>query len=71
MKNIVTYINDYKQSLDLVNRFTDYLQGVATNNYNNIAGFYTTNHSTLSLLSTSTSLHNGYSSAVFSLDVSW
>jgi hypothetical protein len=35
----------------LVNRFIDHSQVVTTNNYNNIADFHTTNHSTLSLLS--------------------
>jgi hypothetical protein len=35
----------------MVNRFIDHLQVVTTNNYNTIAGFHTTNHSTLSLLS--------------------
>jgi hypothetical protein len=62
----------------LMNRFTDHLQVITTNNYYTIADFHTTNHSTLSVLSLiSTSLylvsalHNGYSFAVFSLDVSW
>jgi hypothetical protein len=35
----------------LVNRFIDHLKVVTTNNYNTNAGFHTTNHSTLSLLS--------------------
>jgi hypothetical protein len=34
-----------------MNRFTDQLQAVTTNNYNTIADFHITNHSTLSLLS--------------------
>jgi hypothetical protein len=34
-----------------MNKFIDYLQVVTTNNYNTIADFHTTNHSTLSLLS--------------------
>jgi hypothetical protein len=34
-----------------VNRFTDHLQDVTTNNYSINADFHTTNHSTLSLLS--------------------
>jgi hypothetical protein len=34
-----------------VNRFIDHAQVVTTNNYNTIADFHTTNHSTLSLLS--------------------
>jgi hypothetical protein len=34
-----------------MNRFIDRLQVVTTNNYNINADFYTTNHSTLSLLS--------------------
>jgi hypothetical protein len=32
-----------------MNRFTDNLQAVTTNNYNIIADFHTTNHSALSL----------------------
>jgi hypothetical protein len=62
----------------LVYRFIDYLQVVTTNNYYTIADFHTTNHSTLmSSLSAFTSLYsvidlnNGYSSAMFSLYVSW
>jgi hypothetical protein len=34
-----------------MNRFIDHLQVVTTSNYNTIADFHTTNHSTLSLLS--------------------
>jgi hypothetical protein len=34
-----------------VNRFIDHLRVVTTNNYNTIADFHTTNHSTLSFLS--------------------
>jgi hypothetical protein len=37
----------------LGNRFIDHLQVVTTNNYNTIADFHTTNHSTLSLESES------------------
>jgi hypothetical protein len=61
----------------LVNRFIDHLQVVTTNNYYMFADFHTTNHLTLSLLSLlplvfiGNSSHNGYSSAVSSLDVSW
>jgi hypothetical protein len=61
----------------LVNIFIDHLQVVTTNNYNTIADFNTTNHFTLSSQSTFTSfylvaaLRSGYSSAVFSLNVSW
>jgi hypothetical protein len=36
---------------ELVNRFVDHIQIVSTNNYNTIADFHTTNHSTLRLLS--------------------
>jgi hypothetical protein len=61
-----------------VNRFIVHLRVVTTNNYYTIVDFHTTNHSTLkSSQSTFTSLYsvitlyNGYSSAVFSLDVSW
>jgi hypothetical protein len=63
---------------EFVNIFIDYLEVVATNNYNTIADFHTTIHSTLSLLSLLslvfnlvTAHINGYSSAVFLLDVSW
>jgi hypothetical protein len=54
-----------------------HFQVVATNNYNITADFHTKNHSTLSSQSTFTSfylvtaLHNDYSSALFSLLVSW
>jgi hypothetical protein len=41
--------------------------GVTTNDYNTIADFYTTNHSTLSFLN----LNDGYFSALFSLEVFW
>jgi hypothetical protein len=60
-----------------VNTFIDYLQVVNANNYYTTAEYHITNHSTLSSQSTFTSLflvtalHNGYSSAVFPLDVSW
>jgi hypothetical protein len=62
----------------IVNRFIDHLQVVATNNCYIVADFQTTNFSTLtSSQSTYTSLdmvtavHNGYSSAMFLLDISW
>jgi hypothetical protein len=61
----------------LMNRFIDHLQVVITNTYNTIADFRITNHSTLSFQSTFaspyfvTALNNDYSSAMFSLDVSW
>jgi hypothetical protein len=48
--NIVTCFSDYRQGFGLVNRFIDHLQVVATNNYNSIANFNTTNHLTLSLI---------------------
>jgi hypothetical protein len=51
MKCTVTCINDYRRDFELVNRFIDHLQGVSTNNYNTIADFHTTNHTTRSLLS--------------------
>jgi hypothetical protein len=57
-----------------VNRFTDHLQVVTTNNYNTFADFHITtkfSQSTFTSLYLVTALHNGYSSAVFSLDVSW
>jgi hypothetical protein len=56
--------------------FIDHLQVVTTNNYNTIADFHNRNHFTLSPLSLLsfvylvTALHNGYSSAVFLLDIS-
>jgi hypothetical protein len=57
---------------ELVNRFSNHLQVTITDNYNTIADFHTTNHYTLSLLSlvslVFTVLHNGYSSAMFSID---
>jgi hypothetical protein len=59
-----------------VNRFIDHLQAVTANNFNTIADFHTTNHSTLSSQSAFTgrylvtALNNGYSSTMFSLDVS-
>jgi hypothetical protein len=61
----------------LVNILIDHLQIVTTNNYNTIADFHITNYSTLSSQSAFTSrylvktLNDGYSSAVFSIDVSW
>jgi hypothetical protein len=61
-----------------VNRFIDHFQVVTTNNYNTIADFHTTNHSTLKSSQSTftrlylvTALHSGYSSAKFSLDISW
>jgi hypothetical protein len=48
--------------------FIDHLLVVTTNNFNTIADFHTTNHSTLSKAK---ALNNGYSSAMFLLDVSW
>jgi hypothetical protein len=62
---------------ELVNGFIDHLQYVTTNNYNIIADFHNTNHSTVSSQPTFPSLyvatapHNGYSSAMSSLDISW
>jgi hypothetical protein len=60
----------------LVIGFTDHVQVITTNNYNTVADFHTTNHSTLNLLSLLAlvfvaTLNNGYSSAMFSLSVSW
>jgi hypothetical protein len=60
----------------LASAFTDHLQAVTTNNYNTVADFHTTNHSTLNLLSVLslvfvTPLNIGYSSAMFSLPDSW
>jgi hypothetical protein len=55
----------------MVSSFVDHLQVVTTNNYNTIADFHTTDHSTLSSQSAFTScylvtaLNNGYSSALF------
>jgi hypothetical protein len=63
-----------KTGFGLVNRFIDHLQVVGTNNYNTIADFHATNHSTLSLLSLRylvTALNNGNSSAMSSLHISW
>jgi hypothetical protein len=55
-----------------VNRFTDHLQVVTTNNYNIIADLHTkSSQSTFTSLYLVTALHNCDSSAVFSLDVSW
>jgi hypothetical protein len=56
--------------------FIDHVQVVTTYKYNTLADFHTTNHTTLNLLSVLslvfiTSLNNGYSSAMFSLSVSW
>jgi hypothetical protein len=54
--------------------FIDNLQVVATNNYNIIADFRTTNYFTLSTFTSVylvTALHNGYSSTVSSLYVAW
>jgi hypothetical protein len=72
---IVTYVSDCRRGFGLVNRFINNLQVVSTNNYYTIADFNTTNHSTLRLLNLHslvfTVLHNGYSSAVSSLDILW
>jgi hypothetical protein len=61
-----------------VNIFTDHSEDVTKNNYYTIADFHTTNHSTFKSsqsiftgLYLALALHTGYSSAVFSLDVSW
>jgi hypothetical protein len=59
-----------------VNWFTDHLQVVSRNNYNIMGDFHTAYHSTLFFQSAFTSrclviaLNNGYSCAIFSLDVS-
>jgi hypothetical protein len=54
-----------------MNRFIDHLQVVTTNNYNTIADFHTkSSKSNFISLYVVTALHNGYSSAVFLLDVS-
>jgi hypothetical protein len=72
-----TCVSDYRRGFGLVNRFIDHLEVVTTNNYNTIADFHTTNHSSLSILSIFTGLYlvtalnNGCSSVVLSLDVSW
>jgi hypothetical protein len=60
----------------LVIGFIDPVQVVTTNKYNTVADFHTTNHSTVNLLGLLSlvfiaALNNGYSSAVFSLSVSW
>jgi hypothetical protein len=58
----------------LVNRSVDHLRVITTNNYYTIADFQTTNHTKLIRLLTPylvTAPHNGYSSAVSSLDVFW
>jgi hypothetical protein len=61
----------------LVNRFIDHLRAITTNNHYTITDFYTPNYSTLSLLNLRvlslvfTAIHNGYSSAMSSLDISW
>jgi hypothetical protein len=56
-----------------MNRFIDHLQVETTNNYNTIADSHTTlsSQSAFNSLYLVTALHNGYSSAVSSLDVSW
>jgi hypothetical protein len=56
----------------LVNRFIDYLQVVPTNKYNTIVDIHSTSsQSAFTSLYLATALHNGYSSALFPLDVSW
>jgi hypothetical protein len=53
-------------------RFHDHLKVVTTNNYNTIADFHTkSSQSSFTSPCLVTHLNNGYSSAVFSLDVSW
>jgi hypothetical protein len=55
-----------------VNGFIDHLQVVATNNYNTITDFHIkSSQSNFASLCSVTALHNGYSSAMSSLDVSW
>jgi hypothetical protein len=50
----------------------DHLQGVTANNYNSITDFHTkSSQSTFTSLYLVTALSNGYSSTMFSLDVSW
>jgi hypothetical protein len=77
-RNIVTCISDYKRGLDLWIRVINHLHVVTTNNYNSIADFDTKNYSTLKSSQSTftglymvTALYNGYSSAMFLLDVSW
>jgi hypothetical protein len=56
----------------LVNRFIDHLQVVTTNNYDTIADFHA--KSSLSDFTSRylvTTLNNGYSFAVFLLDIFW
>jgi hypothetical protein len=56
----------------LVNRFIDHSQAVTTNNCTTIADFHTKfSESTFTSLYLVTALNNGYSSVVFSLDISW
>jgi hypothetical protein len=56
----------------MVNRFIDHLQVITTNNYNTIADSHTKSpESAFTSLYLLTALNNDYSSAVFSLDVSW
>jgi hypothetical protein len=60
----------------LVIGFIDHVEVITTNKYNTVADFHTTDHFTLNLLSLLSlvfiaALNNGYSSALFSLSVSW
>jgi hypothetical protein len=64
-------ISDYRRGLGW---WIDYwpLQVVTTNNYNTIADFHTkSSESTFASPYLVTALNNGYSSALFSLDISW
>jgi hypothetical protein len=71
--NVLTCISDYRRVLDWIIRFIDTLQVTTTNNYDTIADLHTINNSALGPLSLYliAALNIGYSSAVFSLDVSW
>jgi hypothetical protein len=56
----------------IIKIFIDHLQIVTTNNYYTIADFHTkSSQSAFTSLYLVTALHNGYSSAMSSLDVSW
>jgi hypothetical protein len=55
-----------------MNRFTDRLLFVTTNNYNTNTDFHTTSSgSAFTGLCLVTALNGGYSYAAFSVDVSW